>query len=170
MPGGRPKAKLDLKRGWKEAILSEYAEGASDVEVRVLLRKFRRKASLSNDLWRRWMAEEPEFSETVKEGRAASERWWLRLGRGMAAGKIPGNPTTWIFNMKNRFAWADRQEIQNIVTSGAERDSVAIQAALEVKLRSLGIDPDPIVDSGTGDIDASSEESAGSPGQGEPIH
>ena len=72
--------------------------------------------------------------------------------------------------MKNRFAWADRQEIQNIVTSGAERDSVAIQAALEAKLRSLGIDPDPIADSGTGDIDASPEKPAGSPGQGEPIH
>lgn len=147
MPGGRPKAKLDLKKGWKEAILSEYSEGASDVEVRVLLKQFRKKASLSNDLWTRWMAEERVFSEAIKQGRESSERWWLRLGRGMAAGKIVGNSTTWIFNMKNRFNWADRREVENIISTGTGRDSVAIHAALESKLISLGIEPDSI-DSG----------------------
>ena len=170
MPGGRPKTKLDLKKGWKEAVTTEYAEGASDVEVRVLLRKFRRKASLSNDLWKRWMLEEPQFSETVKEGRAASERWWLRLGRGMAAGDIPGNPTTWIFNMKNRFAWADRQEIQSVVTSGAERGSAAIQAALDAKLLSLGIDLEPDMDGDAAALDATADVAASSAERGEPIH
>tara|TARA_R110002020_G_scaffold51588_8_gene145987 strand:+ start:61 stop:555 length:495 start_codon:yes stop_codon:yes gene_type:complete len=160
MPGGRPKAKLDLKKGWKEAVLSEYSEGASDVEVRVLLKKFRKKASLSNDLWTRWMAEERMFSETIKQGREASERWWLRLGRGMAAGKIVGNSTTWIFNMKNRFAWADRREIESIISTGTGRDSVAIQAALESKLISLGIEPEN-ADTGdpTGDEKVSSSTS-----------
>ena len=147
MPGGRPKAKLDLKRGWKEAVLSEYEDGASDVEVRVLLKQFRKKASLSNDLWGRWMSEESEFSETIKQGREASERWWLRLGRGMSAGKVAGNSTTWIFNMKNRFSWADKREVENIISTGAERGSVAIQAALEAKLASLGIELESVPDS-----------------------
>lgn len=140
MPGGRPKNRLDLRKGWKEAVLSEYEDGASDVEVRVLLKQFRKKASLSNDLWVRWMAEEREFSDTIKQGREASERWWLRLGRGMAAGKIVGNATTWIFNMKNRFNWADKREVESIISAGAQRGSAAIQAALEAKLTSLGID------------------------------
>tara|TARA_R110002020_G_scaffold130222_2_gene291401 strand:+ start:1078 stop:1563 length:486 start_codon:yes stop_codon:yes gene_type:complete len=147
MPGGRPKAKLDLKRGWKEAVLSEYEDGASDVEVRVLLKQFRKKASLSNDLWGRWMSEESEFSETIKQGREASERWWLRLGRGMSSGKIAGNSTTWIFNMKNRFSWADKREVENIMSTGTERGSVAIQAALEAKLASLGIELESVPDS-----------------------
>ena len=62
--------------------------------------------------------------------------------------------------MKNRFAWADRREIESIISTGTGRDSVAIQAALESKLISLGIEPEN-ADTGdpTGDEKVSSSTS-----------
>lgn len=101
----RPKKTLGgLPEGWKEALLAMYREGASDVEVRAEL-------GISNDLFYRWLNDEPEFSETIKKGRELSEAWWSKLGRQGASGQHEINPTTWIFNMKNRFSWRDRHEV-----------------------------------------------------------
>lgn len=104
-PGGRPQRTLaSLPSDWKEQVAALYVEGASDAEIKHALR-------VSNDLFARWLKDEPEFAEAVKEGRLASEAWWARLGREGASGKADINPTTWIFNMKNRFAWRDKQEV-----------------------------------------------------------
>lgn len=85
-------------------MLALYIEGGSDAEVKHAL-------GVSNDLFARWLLDEPEFAEAVKDGRAASEAWWSALGRKGASGKAEINPTVWIFNMKNRFHWRDKQEV-----------------------------------------------------------
>lgn len=38
---------------------------------------------------------------------------WERIGKGIATGKVMGNPTAWIFTMKNKFGWADKQVIES---------------------------------------------------------
>jgi len=104
--GGRPKSSLDiLPEGWRDAVLGIYAGGGADVEVRVWIRQ--QGCTISNDLWYRWLDEEPEFSETIKEGRDLSEAWWHAAGRGLTVGAMRGNAAVWIMNMKNRFGFLD---------------------------------------------------------------
>ena len=112
----RPKQKVEseLWDGWYNDILKLYKEGASDVEIKALI--YERKGSFSNNLWERWMEEEPQFWETIKMGKLISEAWWNRKGRKGLENK-EFNYTGWYMNMKNRFGWADKQEIKQDVTS-----------------------------------------------------
>lgn len=112
MPAGRPKKTLDdLPEGWKEGILALAGEGASDVELRVYL-------DISIDLWYRFIKEEPEFTETIKRCSAVCEVWWQKQGRLSLRDK-EFSPTLWYMNMKNRFGWADKKEVDH--TTGGEK-------------------------------------------------
>lgn len=122
MPAGRPKSPLDLPDGWKDDILNLYAEGASDVEIRALIWQWR--GSFSDKTWNRWLEEEPEFMRTIKVGRQQAHAWWQRLGREAAAGQRKVNPAVWIFNMKNRYGWKDKQELSG---NNAEPISITIK-------------------------------------------
>jgi hypothetical protein len=108
MPGGRPKFKLeDLPKGWKESVESMYADGASDVEIRAYA-----LGNISDDLWYRLLKEEPEFSRTIKNGRRLCESWWVKNGRTNLDSET-FSYTGWYMNMKNRFGWADKQQVDN---------------------------------------------------------
>lgn len=105
---GRPKQPFDLSPGWHEPILQMYSEGAADIEIKAHI--FYKRGSFSNSLWDRWLEEEPEFSETIKVGRMLSEAWWVETGRKKLDWK-DFSYTGWYMNMKNRFGWKDKQEI-----------------------------------------------------------
>jgi len=108
MGAGRPLEKLDLDDGWQNEVIELYSAGASDVEVKALIYEIR--GSFSNDLWDRWLIDEPEFSETIKVGKMLSEAWWAKSGRVNLKDK-DFSYTGWYMNMKNRFGWSDR--VQN---------------------------------------------------------
>lgn len=50
------------------------------------------------------------FSDAYKRGCELSEAWWTRLGRDGASKMVDIQPATWIFNMKNRFDWREKQD------------------------------------------------------------
>lgn len=108
MAGGRPKNQVSdrLKKGWQSRFLEMGKEGCSDVEIRS-------EFGISDDLWYRWIEEDEEFSRTYKAAKAACHAKWEEMGRKMAFGQAEGNPTTWIFNMKNRFNWRDKQDVEH---------------------------------------------------------
>lgn len=116
MAAGRPLEAFDLPEGWQDQVLSLYEEGASDVEVKAAIYSMR--GSFSNDLWDRWKKEEEQFSETIKAGKLISNAWWERKGRKNLDNK-EFNYTGWYMNMKNRFGWADKQEIDNTSSDGS---------------------------------------------------
>lgn len=114
----RPKKNIDiLPEKWYDEVLLMYSEGASDVEVKAYI--YSSIGSFSNDLWDRWLIEEPEFSETIKRGRVISEAWWSRTGRTNLKNK-DFSFTGWYMNMKNRFGWTDRVENKTDITTNGK--------------------------------------------------
>lgn len=122
MSAGRPLSVFDLPEGWQDDVLALYSEGASDVEVKSEI--YQMRGSFSNDLWDRWIKEEAQFSETIKIGKMLSESWWHRKGRKSLENK-DFSYTGWYMNMKNRFGWSDKQEIDH-TSAGNEIKSVTV--------------------------------------------
>lgn len=112
--GGRPQIGIDiLWDGWQNEILELYAEGASDVEIRALI--IEKTGRVSYPLWDRWIKEEEEFSEVIRVGKLLSEKWWVKRGRTALENK-DFSYTGWYMNMKNRFGWKDKQEVEGVVS------------------------------------------------------
>lgn len=88
-----------------ETVIELMKEGASQQEVLAAL-------DISNDTFYRWKSENQEFSETIKRGIQLSQAWWERKGR-ISLDDRQFNSTLWYMNMKNRFKWADKQEVKN---------------------------------------------------------
>lgn len=93
-------------KNWKAAVIGEFSVGASKTEMMAML-------GVSDDLFERWCIpeEEPEFSQTIKRGLMLSKAWWYREGRKLRDKDL--NHVQWYMNMKNRFGWKDKSEVDN---------------------------------------------------------
>jgi len=129
-PVGRPRTNIrDLPDGWENIMREAAQEGASDVEVRCLL-------GIGESGWYTLIEDDDDFRRTVKQCKDLCQVWWERQGRKMSCGESDGNATTWIFNMKNRFGWHDKQQVDNISSDGSmspKESSAAVLDALKRK-------------------------------------
>ena len=106
-PVGRPLTTTkNFPKGWQSEVINLGEQGASDVELRGFLN------CICHETWERLLKDDREFSETIKEARAKCEIWWQRVGRLNLENK-DFSPTLWYMNMKNRFGWADKKEIDH---------------------------------------------------------
>lgn len=112
-PAGRPKVDPeDYNPNWEEEMMAGYADGNSDIWVRVHCFK---KHIISSDLWYRWIDELAGFSAAVKQGKTASQAFWETEGKKHATGEnTDANATSLIFQTCNRFpdAWKQRQSVE----------------------------------------------------------
>lgn len=73
---------------------------------------FAGQIGVDEDTITNWKEKHPDFFGAVKRGIAAGRKFWEEMGIDGATGKIEGfNATAWIFNMKNRHGWRDKQEV-----------------------------------------------------------
>lgn len=122
MPAGRPTkyrveyceiAEQVLSEGYSQAVLAG-------------------RLGVDEDTITAWKAKHPRFLGAIKRGLLKGQDMWETMGMNGARGKIDGfNSASWIFNMKNRFSWRDKQEISgedggalqiNIIKHGGEKD------------------------------------------------
>jgi hypothetical protein len=83
-----------------------FKDGQSKAEVAAAL-------GISRPTFDLLISEHETFREAYQLGKTLSEAWWTKVGRAASAGKLAGaNGSMWIFNMKNRFDWSDKQEIK----------------------------------------------------------
>lgn len=104
MPAGRPETYTrELGDSLSESLPDMFIDGQSVAEVCAELK-------MCKDSFYKLCEVSDKFSDAYKKGQGLSEAWWTKLGREGSTGKAEIQPTTWIFNMKNRFAWADKQD------------------------------------------------------------
>ncbi|MDD5016164.1 MAG: hypothetical protein PHW73_13900 [Atribacterota bacterium] len=102
--GGRPPKTLeDLPTGWKNKVLREMSQGASQKEMMAELK-------IGSQLFYDLIKRDEEFSNTIKKGIELSEAWWEKQGRTNLKAKR-FNAVLWYMNMKNRFGWKDKSEV-----------------------------------------------------------
>ena len=90
-------SKIDL-----DAIRKSYADGYTDIEV---MAEHGITKKTFNDMYK----SSSEFAEYIDHCRTLSQAWWISKARENLWSK-EFNSSMWAFNMKNRYAWADKVE------------------------------------------------------------
>lgn len=107
--GGRPKKSLDslsLPSNWKVTVFKLASQGLSKEEI--YLHHYRINPYLFDALYER----EAEFFEVVKKAELLCKGWWMEIGR-KSLKKQYFHDALWYMNMKNRFGWKDRSEVDH---------------------------------------------------------
>lgn len=113
MAMGRP---TKYKVEYCEMLVEHMSEGLS-------FESFASKVDSHRETLYSWAKKYEDFANAKKKGKEKCLEFWESMGRSGAAGKLPGfNAAAWIFNMKNRFLWRDRQDI--ITTDLTEKKSI----------------------------------------------
>jgi hypothetical protein len=96
-PVGRPRR--PFKKEYCEMLIDHMGQGYS-------FESFAGVISGTGDQLYRWLDEVPEFADARKQGEQKCRLIWEKIGMNQSL-KGKGSAAAWIFNMKNRFRWAD---------------------------------------------------------------
>ena len=124
MPAGRPKSKDSFPENWKEILIELGKEGKSQVHMAKAL-------GMSRSTLFKMKDEDQEFSDALDEALAEAQIWFEDIGREgifMGGKDSPFQANLWALHMKNRFGWAEKQEVQqtnkNFTITQEDADSV----------------------------------------------
>lgn len=101
---------------------SKYKRKFCKIAYEFLIKGFSKEAlagelSISRQCLYEWIAKHPEFGDTVRVAEGKGQCVWEELGMRAVKGEIKGfNSSVWMFVMKNRFGWKDKQEVTNAQT------------------------------------------------------
>jgi hypothetical protein len=99
------KLNLDiLPADWQTQIIEIYKDGGMDSHVRLWIRTIHK--TFSNTVWKRWLAEEDEFRETIEYGHDLCYIHWLDMAKNNLQ-KRDFNNSAWSKIMTNCFNWKD---------------------------------------------------------------
>jgi hypothetical protein len=93
------------KKQWVEDVVAAYENGASDYEICKVMR-------ITYGTFQKYYDETENFRNLVEMGRAMAKAWWYEMGRTNIH-NTKFNTSLWMFNMKNRYGWADKTENVN---------------------------------------------------------
>lgn len=119
-PGGRPPVTLaNLPENWKDIVIVLSAQGYSDEEIRAELSliksgkgKRAKVVGFNHVIWYALKEREAQFAETIKIGHMLCYAWWKAQARKNINNSF-FNAALWFMNMKNRFAWKDKVDIDH---------------------------------------------------------
>lgn len=99
-PKGRPSK---YKPEYCEMLIKHMADGYSFESFAAII-------DLDRDTIYEWTKAHPDFSDAKKRAVAKSQLFWEKIGHGGSLGRIKNfSAAAWIFSMKNRFQWRDKQ-------------------------------------------------------------
>lgn len=97
---------------------------------------FAGEANVHLDTLYEWAKVHEDFSEAKKTAFSKNLAFWEKAGlQGMWGDKESNmvfNPTVWIFNMKNRHRWRDKQEVEVKDESQSIRDKISKMSMKEL--------------------------------------
>ena len=129
MAGGRP---TKYKNEYCDLLVNWMAGGLS-------FESFGSEVDASKQTLYTWTTKHPEFLDAKRVGTTKGQAFWEKLGRQAVVGKIPGfNATVWIFSMKNRFGWRDKQDIvtrDDTIKNVDEMDDQEIEERLDMAIK-----------------------------------
>lgn len=125
-PGGRP---TDYRPEYCEQLINHMEAGGS-------IKSLSAKLGVSFDAMYKWFDKYPEFNEAKKVGESLSYAWFEEQShRGMwiptAHGEVL-NTTLWYMNMKNRFGWRDKHEVEQSGTVTQVHDASELKTLLDI--------------------------------------
>ena len=127
------KKKVVKKAPAKRGRPTKYDPDFCQIAVDAMAKGFSKEAvaghlQISKDTLYAWIKLYPDFSYAIKEGLELSRMFWENLGiehvtHTKASKQL--NSTVWLFNMKNRFNWADKIETKNEDTTDKPKKTFA---------------------------------------------
>ena len=111
-PFGRP---TKYKQEYCDMLIKHLEQGLS-------FDSFGAVANVTRDTLYKWLKKYDDFSDTKKKADLKCLLFWEKLGLIGTTGKrdsqgnkiLPEfNVVSWIFNMKNRFGWRDKRDIEH---------------------------------------------------------
>lgn len=102
MPGGRP---TKYKKEYCKGLIDFMSNGRS-------FTAYAAKLKVSRETLYCWERDNPEFLDAKRHAYTACEAWWEKQGMDGLWDEENGpklNASKWIFNMKARFGWRDKE-------------------------------------------------------------